>query len=114
MYAEQPLVVDTGLGLPDRGFLTALAEVLDPEDVQWIWLTHPDRDHTGAVFDLLAAAPTAKVITTFAGVGIMSTERPLPLNRVYFSNPGSLSDSSANNTASRALTVSRSITSSRC
>ncbi len=92
LHAAEPLVVDTGLGLPDRGFVSALAEVLDPADVQWIWLTHPDRDHTGSLFDLLAAAPRAKVITTFAGVGIMSTERPLPLDRVYLLNPGETFD----------------------
>ncbi|MDT4893000.1 MAG: hypothetical protein QOE97_2035 [Pseudonocardiales bacterium] len=88
LHAEQPLVIDTGLGLPDRGFLHALASVIDPEDVSWIWLTHPDRDHTGALFELLEAAPNARVITTFIGVGIMSTERPLPMDRVYLLNPG--------------------------
>lgn len=47
IHAAQPVVVDTGLGLPDRDFLGSLAEVIDPADVAWIWLTHPDRDHTG-------------------------------------------------------------------
>lgn len=88
LHAEQPVVVDTGLSLPGRGFMDALGSVMDPEDVRWIWLTHPDRDHTGALFELLEAAPRAKVITTFLGVGIMSTERPLPMDRVYFLNPG--------------------------
>ena len=78
LHAEQPVVVDTGLGLPDRTFVDDLASVIDPADVRWIWLTHPDRDHTGGLFDLLEAAPQARVITTFLGVGIMSTERPLP------------------------------------
>jgi hypothetical protein len=88
LHASEPVVVDTGLSLPGRGFMDALGSVIDPADVEWIWLTHPDRDHTGALFDLLDAAPRARVITTFLGVGIMSTERPLPLNRVYLLNPG--------------------------
>ncbi len=88
LHATEPVVVDTGLGLPDRGFMDALGSVLDPGDVRWIWLTHPDRDHTGALFDLLDAAPQARVITTFLGAGIMSTERPLPMDRVYLLNPG--------------------------
>ena len=62
--------------------------MLDPADVEWIWLTHPDRDHTGALFDLLDAAPRARLITTFAGVGIMSCARPVPMDRVYLLNPG--------------------------
>jgi hypothetical protein len=88
IHAMQPVVVDTGLGLPDRDFVAALAEALDPADVAWIWLTHPDRDHTGGLFALLEAAPRARVVTTFVGAGIMSTERPLPIDRIYLLNPG--------------------------
>jgi hypothetical protein len=88
LHASEPVVVDTGLSLPGRGFMDSLGSVIDPTDVEWIWLTHPDRDHTGALFDLLDAAPGARLITTFLGVGIMSTDRPLPLERVYLLNPG--------------------------
>lgn len=88
LHAAEPVVVDTGLSLPDRGFMDALGSAVDVPDVRWIWLTHPDRDHTGAIFDLLAAAPKARVVTTFLGAGIMSTYRPLPLDRVYLLNPG--------------------------
>jgi len=88
LHGREPVVIDTGLSLPDRDFVAALKTVMDPADVRWIWLTHPDRDHTGGLFDLMDAAPRARVITTFLGVGIMSTERPLPLDRVYLLNPG--------------------------
>jgi hypothetical protein len=88
LHAAEPVVVDTGLGLPDRHFLEDLGSVMDPADVRWIWLTHPDRDHTGGLFDLLAAAPQARVITPFLGVGILSTECPLPMDRVHLLNPG--------------------------
>jgi glyoxylase-like metal-dependent hydrolase (beta-lactamase superfamily II) len=92
LHADQPVVLDTGVGLPDRDFLSALSEVIDPSDVRWIWLTHPDRDHTGGLFALLDAAPQARVVTTFVGAGIMSTERPLPMDRVYLLNPGQTLD----------------------
>jgi glyoxylase-like metal-dependent hydrolase (beta-lactamase superfamily II) len=88
LHAAEPVVIDTGLGLPDRDFVRSLAAAVDPATVAWIWLTHPDRDHTGGLFDLLAAAPDARVVTTFGGVGIMSTERPLPMDRLYLLNPG--------------------------
>lgn len=88
IHAAQPVVVDTGLGLPGRHFVASLAEAIDPADVRWIWLTHPDRDHTGGLFALLDAAPQARVVTTFLGAGIMSTEHPLPMDRVYLLNPG--------------------------
>ncbi|MGW7050698.1 MBL fold metallo-hydrolase [Streptomyces sp. NPDC054887] len=92
LLADEPVVVDTGLSLPDRNFLGELGTVMDPADVRWIWLTHPDRDHTGGLFDLLVAAPKARVVTTFIGAGIMSTERPLPLDRVCLVNPGQALD----------------------
>jgi flavorubredoxin len=41
---------------------------------------------------LLDAAPQARVITTFAGAGILSAERPLPMERVYFLNSGQTLD----------------------
>lgn len=88
LHAREPVVIDTGLGLPDRDFMAVLSSVIDPTTVRWIWLTHPDRDHTGGLFELLAAAPQARLVTTFVGAGIMSTEKPLPLDRVYLLNPG--------------------------
>jgi hypothetical protein len=88
IHAAQPVVVDTGLGLPDRDFVASLSAVIDPADIAWIWLTHPDRDHTGGLFTLLEAAPQARVVTTFIGAGILSTEHPLPMNRIYLLNPG--------------------------
>jgi glyoxylase-like metal-dependent hydrolase (beta-lactamase superfamily II) len=92
IQSEQPVVIDTGLSLPDRNFLEALGSVMDPADVRWIWLTHPDRDHTGGIFDLLEAAPQAKVVTTFIGMGIMSVAQPLPMDRVFLLNPGQTLD----------------------
>jgi glyoxylase-like metal-dependent hydrolase (beta-lactamase superfamily II) len=88
LHAREPVVIDTGLGLPDRDFVQTLSTVMDPADVRWIWLTHPDRDHTGGLFQLLDAAPQARLITTFIGAGIMSTELPLPLHLLYLLNPG--------------------------
>jgi flavorubredoxin len=87
LHAEQPVVVDTGLSTPDKDFVSELARVIDPADVRWIWITHPDRDHTGGLWSLLDAAPNARLVTTFLGMGIMSCEWIIPLDRVYLLNP---------------------------
>ena len=92
LHAAQPLLIDSGLPTARGGFLAAVGECIDPADLRWIWLSHPDRDHTGSLFEILDAAPRAKVITTFLGVGIMSIETPLPLDRVYLLNPGQTLD----------------------
>jgi hypothetical protein len=88
IHAEQPVVVDTGLSTPDKDFVSELSDVIDPADVRWIWITHPDRDHTGGLWDLMAAAPQARLVTTFLGMGIMSCEWRVPLERVHLLNPG--------------------------
>jgi Metallo-beta-lactamase superfamily len=92
LHAEQPVVVDTGLSNPGKDFVQDLAAVMDPADVRWIWITHPDRDHTGGLWSLLEAAPNARLVTTFLGVGIMSTEWAVPLDRVFLLNPGQTLD----------------------
>ena len=92
LHAEQPEVIDTGLSTADKDFVSALAEVLDPADVRWLWITHPDRDHTGGLWPLLEAAPKARLVSTFLGVGIMSTEWTVPLDRVFLLNPGQTLD----------------------
>lgn len=88
VHAEQPVVVDTGLSTDDKDFVSELADVIDPADVRWIWITHPDRDHTGGLWDLMEAAQQARLVTTFLGVGIMNCEWQVPLDRVYLLNPG--------------------------
>jgi hypothetical protein len=102
LHAQEPVVVDTGLGTPDKDFVADLAHVIDPEDVRWIWITHPDRDHTGGVRALLEAAPHARLVSTFGGVGILSCEWAVPLDRVYLLNPGQSLD-----VGDRALTAFR-------
>ena len=88
LHGEVPLLVDTGPVVERESFMTALSSVIDPIDLRWIWLTHTDGDHTGALAQLLAEFPDMKVITTFLGVGIMSVSDPLPMDRVHFVNPG--------------------------
>ncbi|WP_338672442.1 MBL fold metallo-hydrolase [Streptomyces sp. SCSIO 30461] len=88
LFAAEPVVVDTGLGLPDRDFPETLGSVIDPADVRWIWLTNPDRDHTGGLYALLAAAPRARVVCTFGTAGLLGCERPIPVKQLYLLNPG--------------------------
>ena len=88
LMAREPVLVDTGMAADSLQFLESLRNVIDPKDLKWIWLTHPDADHTGSLHALLEEAPHVKVITTFLGYGIMGLSKPLPLDRVYFLNPG--------------------------
>ena len=88
IHADEPVLVDTGRPVEREAFKAALSSVIDPADIRWVWLTHPDRDHTGALFDVLAAAPQARLVSTFMAVGYMSVEFAMPLERTYLLNPG--------------------------
>ncbi len=88
LQGMEPILVDTGAVIHRDAFLSALGTVVDPMKLRWIWLTHPDPDHIGALHPLLNQNPDLKVITTFLGVGIMGLHAPLPMDRVYFLNPG--------------------------
>ncbi len=88
LHGDVPVLVDTGPVVERGSFLTALESVIDPADLRWIWLTHTDGDHIGALGQLLAGYPDLEVVTTFLGVGIMSVSDPLPMDRVRLVNPG--------------------------
>ena len=69
MHGAEPVLVDTGTVAGGAEFMTALASVIDPSELRWIWLTHTDFDHIGSLATLLDANPNLRVITSFLGVG---------------------------------------------
>jgi glyoxylase-like metal-dependent hydrolase (beta-lactamase superfamily II) len=69
LTGSEPLVVDTGLAALQDDWLARLGEVVDPRELKWIWISHADADHVGNLAALLDAAPSAKVLTSFLGMG---------------------------------------------
>jgi flavorubredoxin len=88
LHGDEPVLVDTGAVVERDGFIEALRGIVDVADLRWIWLTHTDADHIGALHPLLDENPSLKVVTTFLGVGAMSLADPLLLDRVHLVNPG--------------------------
>ncbi len=88
LRSEQPVLVDTGMPASREALLSALSRLIYPADLRWLWLTHPDRDHTGALAEVLAIAPEARLVTTFLGAGILSLEYDVAPERMYLLNPG--------------------------
>jgi flavorubredoxin len=85
---REPVLIDTGIGALRNELVADLERLVDLDDIRWIWLTHTDHDHLGALPLLLDAAPRARIVTTFLGVGKMGLHSPLPHERVYLLNPG--------------------------
>lgn len=87
IHGPEPVLVDTGLaGLRDE-FLRTLSAVIDPAALHWIWITHMDADHIGNLAAVLALAPSARVVTTYLGMGKMGL-MGLPVERAWLLNPG--------------------------
>jgi len=85
---REPVLVDAGLPMDRGDFMRQLEAAIDPAELRWLWLTHPDPDHIGSLTDVLDRAPDMRLITTFVGAGFLSLTTQVPLDRVYFLNPG--------------------------
>ena len=83
LQAEEPVVIDTGLGLDGDQFLAAVESVVDLRAVRWVWLTHDDADHTGSIQRLMEAAPNARLLTHAFAALRMSSWWPVPFDRVH-------------------------------
>lgn len=90
--AREPMLVDAGLEMDAGAFIDELESVIEPRDIRWIYLTHPDRDHVGSLIDVLDRAPKARLVTTYLGYGTLGLSYQVPMERVYFLNPGETLD----------------------
>ncbi len=88
LLAEEPVLVDTGLGIDQEEFFDALTSIVDPRALRWVWLTHDDADHTGSIRRVLEAAPNARLVTHGFNALRMSSWWPVPLDRVHAIRPG--------------------------
>lgn len=83
LLAEEPVLIDTGLGVDSDEFLDALASIVDLAALRWVWLTHDDTDHTGSIQRVLEAAPQARLVTHAFSALRMGTWWPVPFDRVH-------------------------------
>lgn len=86
---REPVIVDTGAPVHRELWLEKVFSVVEPEDVRWIFLSHDDGDHTGALFDVLERCPKATLVTNFFSIERLALEKPaLPLHRMRWIEPG--------------------------
>ena len=88
LMAEEPVLVDTGIGMDSDQFLDAASSIVDLNALRWVWLTHDDADHTGSIQRVLEAAPHARLVTHAFNAFRMATWWSVPFDRVYAIRPG--------------------------
>ena len=86
--SSEPILIDTGMPVAREEFLSALWSLIDSKDLKWVLLTHDDADHSGALMEVLEAAPQARVYSQFIGLSRLETVYHMPVNRVGIVNPG--------------------------
>lgn len=85
---EEPVIVDTGAPIHRELWLEQVFGLVDPQDVKWVFLSHDDGDHTGALHDVLDLCPNATLVTNFFTTERLALEKPLPLHRMIWREPG--------------------------
>jgi hypothetical protein len=88
LMAEEPVLIDSGIGVDGDDFVAAAGSVIDLERLKWVWLTHDDADHTGSIQRIMEAAPNATLVTHALSALRMSTWWPVPMERVHAIRPG--------------------------
>jgi glyoxylase-like metal-dependent hydrolase (beta-lactamase superfamily II) len=88
LHAQEPVLVDAGLGIDGDAFVDALSSVIDPAAIRWVWLTHDDADHTGNLERVMQLAPQARLVCHGLAAMRMSTWWQVPLDRVHAIRPG--------------------------
>lgn len=89
---EQPIIVDTGAPIHRESVLNQVFSLIDPQDVRWIYLSHDDGDHTGALHELLAMCPNATLVVNFFITERLALEKALPIDRMIWLGPGDVLD----------------------
>lgn len=85
---EEPIVVDTGAPIHREHWLEQVFGLVEPGDIRWIFLSHEDGDHTGALDTVLEAAPQATLVMNFFSTERRMLEAPVPMERSIWREPG--------------------------
>lgn len=92
IVGSEPAIVDTGSVNNREGWLQDVFNLVEPEDVRWILLSHEDSDHTGNLRAAMEACPNATLVCSWAIVERFSNAFGFPLERCRWLNDGEALD----------------------
>jgi flavorubredoxin len=82
IHAREPILVDTsGVAFRDQ-FIDDLKQVIDLEDLKWIYVSHTDLDHIGNLEAVMALAPNAKIVLPGLGAAKMGLREGFDMSRL--------------------------------
>ena len=81
ILGKEPMIVDTGTPANRKQWLEDVFGLVEPEDVQWVFLSHDDVDHSGNLDEVMERCPNAKLVCNWAMVERHSNCFNFPLER---------------------------------
>jgi flavorubredoxin len=88
IHAKEPVLVDTSWVGVSADYLKALQEVIDPEDLKWIWISHTDLDHVFNLEAVMDMAPNAKVVIAGLGAAKFGLRGNFDMSRLHVLEAG--------------------------
>lgn len=62
--AAEPVVVDTGMVTDREQWFEDVFDLVAPDEIRWIFVTHNDTDHSGNMVEALERCPNAMLVTS--------------------------------------------------
>jgi flavorubredoxin len=81
ILGREPMIVDTGTPANRTQWLNDVFELVDPNDVKWVFLSHDDVDHSGNLDEVMTACPNATLVCNWAMVERHTNCFDFPLDR---------------------------------
>lgn len=86
--STRSMLIDSGAPGSREATMAALEAVIAPEELDYIFVTHGDLDHCGAVGALLARNPNMRVLSNFEAMAKMNMFGGIPTERCAVVGPG--------------------------
>ncbi|HVJ97607.1 MAG TPA: MBL fold metallo-hydrolase [Acidimicrobiia bacterium] len=81
ILGQEPMIVDTGTPANRTQWLKDVFELVEPNDVKWVFLSHDDVDHSGNLDEVMTACPNATLVCNWAMVERHTNCFDFPLDR---------------------------------
>jgi len=92
ILGREPMIVDTGTPANREQWLTDVFDLVEPNDVKWIFLSHDDVDHSGNLDETMSACPNAKLVCNWAMIERHTNCFNFPLDRCQWVMDGETLD----------------------
>ncbi len=86
--SEKTIMLDTGPLFNAANTVEALSKVINPQDLDYVFLSHMDLDHVGGLHEILKLAPKARVVGNVTVMGKGLSMYNIPPHRFAAVFPG--------------------------